>query len=58
MLECIAEHGVTVKTNAFDGLDSIHKLVKMVHGGKIQGKAVIVVDQEQIENEKKLGAKF
>ena len=58
MLDCIAEHGVTVKTNAFEGLDSIHELVEMVHGGKIQGKAVIVVDREQIEKEKKLGANF
>lgn len=58
MLKCIAEHGVTVKTNAFHGLDKIHELVDMVHGGKIQGKAVIIVDDEQIEHEKKLGAKF
>jgi len=30
----------------------------LVHGGKIQGKAVIIVDEAQIEEEKKLGAKF
>lgn len=58
MLECIAKHGVTVKTNAFHGLDKIEKLVEMVHGGKIQGKAVIIVDEKQIEDEKKIGAKF
>ncbi|KAM0721600.1 hypothetical protein Q7P37_002525 [Cladosporium fusiforme] len=58
MLKCIAEHGVTVKTNPFYGLDKIDDLVEMVHGGKIQGKAVIVVDEEQIKKEKELGAKF
>ncbi|RMX77754.1 hypothetical protein D0869_09630, partial [Hortaea werneckii] len=58
MLKCIAEHGVSVKTNPFQGLDKIHELVEMVHGGKIQGKALIVIDQEQIDNEKKIGAKF
>jgi propanol-preferring alcohol dehydrogenase len=58
MLKCIAEHGVTVKTNPFYGLDKIENLVSMVHGGKIQGKAIIVVDEEQIAQEKKLGAKF
>ena len=58
MLKCIAQHGVTVKTNPFQGLDKIGDLVEMVHGGKIQGKAVIVVDPEQIEEEKKIGAKF
>ncbi|KAI7034135.1 HCP-like protein, partial [Hortaea werneckii] len=58
MLKCIADHGVSVKTNPFQGLDKIHELVEMVHGGKIQGKALIVVDQEQIDKEKKIGAKF
>ncbi|KAM0701146.1 hypothetical protein Q7P35_011507 [Cladosporium inversicolor] len=58
MLKCIAEHGVTVKTNPFYGLDKIEDLVSMVHGGKIQGKAIIVVDNEQIEREKELGAEF
>jgi propanol-preferring alcohol dehydrogenase len=58
MLKCIAEHGVTVKTNPFYGLDKIEDLVSMVHGGKIQGKAIIVVDEEQIKREKELGAKF
>lgn len=58
MLDCIAKNGVTVKTNPFYGLDKIEDLQKMVHSGKIQGKAVIVVDNDQIEAEKKIGAKF
>jgi D-arabinose 1-dehydrogenase-like Zn-dependent alcohol dehydrogenase len=58
MLEKIAESGVTVKTNVFHGLDKIEELVEMVHGGKISGKAVIVVDQEQLDREKELGAKY
>jgi propanol-preferring alcohol dehydrogenase len=58
MLKCIAEHGVTVKTSIHYGLDKIEDLVSMVHGGKIQDKAIIIVDDEQIKREKKLGAKF
>lgn len=74
MLDVIAKHGVTVTTEKFYGLDSIHDLVELgefscryllyfandfaVHGGKLKGKAIIVVDNEQIEHEKKLGAKF
>ncbi|KAK0315010.1 hypothetical protein LTS16_001360 [Friedmanniomyces endolithicus] len=58
MLKCIAEHGVTAKTVPFHGLEKIGELTDLVHGGKIQGKAVIIVDEEQIEEEKKLGAKF
>lgn len=58
MVDTIAKHGVTVKTNPFYGLDKIKELVEMVHGGKIQGKAVIVVDPQQVEDEKKIGAEF
>jgi propanol-preferring alcohol dehydrogenase len=58
MLKFVAEHGIKVKTNPFYGLDKIGELVDLVHGGKIQGKAIIVVDEEQIKKEKELGAKF
>jgi len=58
MLKQIAQKGVTVKTNPFHGLDKIEDLTKMVHGGKIKGKAIIVVDNEQIEHEKTIGAKY
>lgn len=59
MVRFLAEHGgVQVKTNVFQGLDKMDELLDVVHGGEIQGKAVIVVDPEQIEQEKKLGAKY
>lgn len=56
MLEDIAKHNITVKTNPFYGLDKIKELTELVHGGKIQGKAIIIVDEEQIKKEKELGA--
>ncbi|KAK8000752.1 alcohol dehydrogenase GroES-like domain-containing protein [Apiospora arundinis] len=52
MLEAVAEHGIEVKTNVFRGLESIDELMAKVKEGKIQGKAVILVDQEQIDAEK------
>ena len=58
MLDTIAKHGVTVTTVPFQGLDKIEELVELVHGGKIKGKAVIIVDPEQVEAEKKIGAKY
>lgn len=58
MVKFIAEHGVKVKTNVFEGLDKIDDLLELIHSGKIQGKAVIIVDQDQIDQEKKLGAKY
>ena len=57
-MDCIAKNGITVRTVPFQGLDKIEDLTKLVHSGKIQGKAVIVVDPEQIEHEKKIGAKY
>lgn len=30
----------------------------MIRGGKIQGKAVIVIDKEQIAKEEQIGAKY
>jgi propanol-preferring alcohol dehydrogenase len=56
MLELVAKHGIIVQTNAFQGLGEIEKLVGLAHGGKMKGKGVIIMDQEQIEMEKKIGA--
>ncbi|ROV88896.1 hypothetical protein VSDG_08909 [Cytospora chrysosperma] len=58
MVSFIAEHGVKVETNVFEGLDKIDDLLTMVRSGKIRGKAVIIIDQDQIEKEKQLGAKY
>ncbi|KAK4615655.1 Alcohol dehydrogenase [Fulvia fulva] len=58
MLEIIANHGITVTTHPFEGLDKIGELVELVHTGKLKGKAIIIVDKEQIEHEKKIGAKY
>ncbi|KAK7985806.1 hypothetical protein PG988_003428 [Apiospora saccharicola] len=52
MLEAVAEYGIEVKSDVFHGLESIEELMDMVNKGKIQGKAVILVDQGQIDDEK------
>ncbi|KAI3327996.1 GroES-like protein [Xylariaceae sp. AK1471] len=58
MVACVAEHGVKARTNPFQGLDKIKELLGTVESGKLRGKAVIIVDPEQIEAEKRIGAKF
>ncbi|KAK0636071.1 chaperonin 10-like protein [Bombardia bombarda] len=58
MMAFIAEHGVSVRTVPFYGLDRIHELVEAVEMGRISGKAAIVVDEEQLEREKEFGAKY
>ena len=56
MLDLVAQHGITVQTNAFNGLGEIEKLVELAHSGKMKGKGIIIIDQEQIDKEKGLGA--
>jgi propanol-preferring alcohol dehydrogenase len=56
MLDLVARFDITVNTNAFTGLGEIEKLVELAHSGKMKGKGVIIMDQEQIEKEKELGA--
>ncbi|KAI1161267.1 GroES-like protein [Nemania serpens] len=58
MMRCVDEHGVKVRVNPFQGLDRIEELLGLVRSGKLRGKAVIVVDPEQIEAEKRIGAKI
>lgn len=53
MLQVVAEHSISAKTNSFHGLNEISNLVDLAHGGKIKGKGIIIVDEEQIKNERK-----
>lgn len=58
MMKCIVDHGVKVSTKPFYGLDAIDTLLETVESGKLRGKAVIVVDAEQMEAEKRAGVRF
>ncbi|KAF2157123.1 GroES-like protein [Myriangium duriaei CBS 260.36] len=55
MLDEISANNITVKTNPFHGLDKIKDLTELVQGGKMQGKAIIIVDEEQIKKEHEAG---
>ncbi|KAL9597233.1 MAG: hypothetical protein Q9219_005276 [cf. Caloplaca sp. 3 TL-2023] len=52
MLEFVAENNITVKTNPFFGLKEIPHLVELAHSGKMAGKGVIIVDEDEIKREK------
>lgn len=52
MLETVAEHKISVKTNPFFGLREIPKLIELAHSGKMQGKAVVIVDEEEMKRVK------
>lgn len=49
MLKIVAEHKISVKTNPFFGLSEIPKLIELAHSGKMQGKGVIIVDEEEMK---------
>ena len=52
MLKIFAEHNIPVKTNPYFGLREIPKLVELAHSGKMQGKAVLIVDEEEMKRMK------
>ena len=52
MLNIVAEHKISVKTNPFFGLGEIPKLLKLAQSGKMQGKAIVLVDEEEMKRVK------
>ncbi|KAF2645486.1 GroES-like protein [Massarina eburnea CBS 473.64] len=58
MLDVVAEHGISVQTNAFQGLGEMEKLVHLAESGNMKGKGIIVMDKEQIKKEKESGLKM
>ncbi|PBP25827.1 GroES-like protein [Diplocarpon rosae] len=55
MLQLVSKHNIRVKTNAFNGIEEIPKAVELARSGKMQGKPVIIIDNEAIMNETKSG---
>ena len=58
MLDLVSKNDIKVKTNPFKGLKELPKAVELAQSGKMQGKPVILIDGEAIENEKKSGIKM
>lgn len=52
MLNDASKYNIQVETNVFYGLEQVPKMVELAHSGKMSGKAVCVVDQEEFEKEK------
>ena len=58
MLKTVAEHNISVKTNPFHGLEEIPDLVELAHSGHMQGKGIVIIDEEAIRREKEQGIKL
>ena len=52
MLNLVAENKIQVETNVFHGLKEVLRMVDLSHFGKMKGKAICVVDEKAIEEEK------
>ena len=52
MLEMVAEHNIAVKTNPFLGLHELPKLLELAHSGKMAGKGVVILDEDEIKRRK------
>jgi alcohol dehydrogenase, propanol-preferring len=52
MLSSVAGHIITVKANVFHGLSEVPKMVDLARFGKMQGKPVVVIDEDIIGKEK------
>jgi propanol-preferring alcohol dehydrogenase len=52
MLNLVAENKIQVEVNVFHGLKEVPRMVDLSHSGKMKGKAVCVVDEKAIEEEK------
>jgi propanol-preferring alcohol dehydrogenase len=52
MLEVVSKHNITVSKSVFNGINEIPKLIELSKSGKMSGKGMVVIDPEQIEEEK------
>lgn len=48
MVRFVAEHGIGVTTVVFRGLEAVGEMLDVVGSGRLRGKAVVVVDEEQV----------
>jgi len=58
MLDVVAKHKISVSKNEFNGLEEIPKLIELAQSVKLTGKGMIVVDPQQIEEERKPGVEL
>jgi alcohol dehydrogenase, propanol-preferring len=47
MLKVAAENNIKVRTNVFHGLNEVPKLFDLSNSGKMQGKALVIIDNSQ-----------
>jgi len=52
MLDVVAEHNISVRKNPVHGLKELPKLLDLAHSGKMSGKGICIVDEEQVKKER------
>ena len=51
-MDVVAKNRIKVKKTVMKGLDKIPELVKLVESGKMSGKGVIIVNEEDVRKQK------
>lgn len=55
MLDYVSKHKIRIRTNVFRGLYEVAMAVDLAHAGKMQGKAVVIIDDEAMNQERQSG---
>jgi alcohol dehydrogenase, propanol-preferring len=54
LVNFVVEHRIRVETKVFDGLNTLHEVLRLAHEGKIPGKLVVAMDKEAVEKVKQV----
>lgn len=46
---CSAKQGQDITADEFHGLDSVGNFVQFAHSGRVQGKGIVIVDEEAVK---------
>jgi D-arabinose 1-dehydrogenase-like Zn-dependent alcohol dehydrogenase len=52
LIDFVLKHKVHVKTNVYEGLETVNAILDMAQEGKVSGKLVVVLDREAAEEDK------
>ncbi|RFU74370.1 alcohol dehydrogenase -like domain-containing [Trichoderma arundinaceum] len=52
LVDFVLKHKIRVKTNIYEGLETVNTVVDAAHLGKVSGKLVVVLDREAVEQDK------
>lgn len=52
LIDFVLKHKVHVKTNVYEGLETVNAVADVAHSGKVSGKLVVTLDHDAVEEDK------